>query len=310
MQGPSERVCKIVIAVLAGILLPVFIIAGLGFGWAKAGLPLDRGFVSRLVINVATPCLILDSVSKLGLPLTEFTTILSSALIMYATVAFAAALILRLSSLPLRSFLPSMTFGNAGNIGLPLSYFAFGDEGLGFSAGVFLVAVVLQFTLAPALQDGRPALKTLATTPVVYSSAIGVALLATGASLPDWLDRTVALLGDVAIPLALLTLGFALAEFRVRRASLAVGLGLGRLALGFGIALGVSELLGLTGIARSVLILTGGMPTAVVCYLLAERYGRDPDDVAGVVLVSTLTAAFLMPLLVAYVLWLEGSLPA
>ena len=49
----------------------------------------------------------------------------------------------------------------------------------------------------------------------------------------------------------MLTLGFALAEFRVRRASLAVGLGLGRLALGFGIALGVSELLGLTGIARS-----------------------------------------------------------
>jgi len=84
---------------------------------------------------------------------------------------------------------------------------------------------------------------------------------------------------------------------------------LGRLALGFVVALGVSELLGLTGIARSVLILNGGMPTAVVCYLLAERYGRDPDDVAGVVLVSTLAAAFLMPLLVAYALWLEGSLP-
>ena len=297
------------ISVLAGILLPVFIIAGIGFGWAQAGLPLDRSFVSRLVINVATPCLILDSVSKLGLPLFEFATMLASALIMYMTAALAAALILRLARLPLRSFLPSMTFGNAGNIGLPLAFFAFGDEGLGLSAGVFLVAVVLQFTLAPALQDGRPALKTLATTPVVYGSALGVTLLATGTTLPAWLDRTVALLGGIAIPLALLTLGFALAEFRVRRASLAIGLGLGRLVLGFGVALGVSEILGLTGIARSVLILNGGMPTAVVCYLLAERYGRDPDDVAGVVLVSTLTAAFLMPLLVAYALWLEGSLP-
>ncbi len=297
------------ISVLAGILLPVFIIAGLGFGWAKAGLPLDRGFVSRLVINVATPCLILDSVSKLGLPLSEFTTMLTSAVIMYVAAASAAALILRSAGLPLRSFLPSMTFGNAGNIGLPLSFFAFGDAGLGLSAGVFLVAVVLQFTIAPALQDGRPAVKALFTTPVVYASALGVTLLATGAALPAWLDRTVALLGDVAIPVALLTLGFALAEFRIRRAPLAIALGLGRLALGFSVALGVSEVLGLTGIARSVLILNGGMPTAVVCYLLAERYGRDPDDVAGVVLVSTLTAAFLMPLLVAYALWLEGSLP-
>ncbi|MDH3419880.1 MAG: AEC family transporter [Gammaproteobacteria bacterium] len=297
------------IEVLAGILLPVFIVAGIGFGWARLGLPLDRGFVSRLVINVATPCLILDSVSKLGLPLSEFTTMLASALIMYAAAALGASLVLRLAGLPQRSFLPSMTFGNAGNIGLPLSYFAFGDEGLGLSSGVFLVAVVLQFTLAPALQDGRPALKTLATTPVVYGSALGVALLATGTALPSWLDRTVGLLADIAIPLALLTLGFALAEFRIRRASIAISLGLGRLVLGFSVALGVSELLGLTGVARSVLILTGSMPTAVVCYLLAERYGCDPDDVAGVVLVSTLTAAFLLPLLVAYALWLEGSLP-
>jgi predicted permease len=298
-----------VIEVLSSILLPVFIVAGIGFGWARLGLPLDRGFVSRLVINIATPCLILDSVSKLGLPLSEFTTMLASALIMYAAAALGASLILRLAGLPQRSFLPSLTFGNAGNIGLPLSYFAFGDEGLGLSSGVFLVAVVLQFTLAPALQDGRPALKTLATTPVVYGSALGVTLLATGTALPSWLDRTVGLLADIAIPLALLTLGFALAEFRIRRASIAIGLGLGRLALGFGVALGVSELLGLTGVARSVLILTGSMPTAVVCYLLAERYGCDPDDVAGVVLVSTLTAALLLPLLVAYALWLEGSLP-
>lgn len=296
--------------VLAGILLPVFFVAGIGFGWAKAGLPLDRGFVTRLVINIATPCLILDSVSKLGLPLSAFTTMLTSALLMFAITASGAAIILRLVGLPQRSFLPSMTFGNAGNIGLPLSYFAFGDEGLGLSAGVFLVAVVIQFTLAPALQDGRPALKTLATTPVVYGSALGVTLLATGTALPVWLDRTVELLAGVAIPLALLTLGFALAEFRIRRASIAVGLGLGRLALGFVIALGVTELLGLTGVARSVLILNGAMPTAVVCYLLAERYDRDSDDVAGVVLVSTLAAALLLPFLVAYALWLDGSLPA
>jgi predicted permease len=52
------------------------------------------------------------------------------------------------------------------------------------------------------------------------------------------------------------------------------------------------------------------MPTAIVCYLLAARYNRDPDDVAGIVLVSTLASAILMPLLVSYALWLNGSLPA
>lgn len=297
------------IEVLAGILLPVFIVAGLGYCWAKLKLPLERDFVARLVMNIATPCLIVDSVSKLGLPLSEFTTMLVSAVVMFGVAALGAAFVLRLTGLPERSFLPSLTFGNAGNIGLPLSYLAFGDEGLGLSSGVFLTAVVLQFTLAPALQGRRAALKSLVTTPVVYGSALGVVLLGTGAALPAWLDTTVGLLADIAIPLSLLTLGFSLAEFRIQRAPIAIGLGLGRIVLGFGVALGVSELLGLTGVARSVLILQGAMPTAVMSYLLAERYGRNPDDVAGVVLVSTLAVALLLPLLVTYVLWLDGSLP-
>jgi hypothetical protein len=298
------------IEVLGSILLPVFILAGIGYAWAKLDLPLDREFVTRLVMGVATPCLIVDSVSRLDAPLGDFLQMLASAALMLLGTALAGALILRVSGLPQRSFLPSVTFGNAGNIGLPLSYFAFGDEGLGLSSGVFLTAVVLQFTLAPALQDGRPALRTLVTTPVVYGSIVGVALLATGSRLPEWLERTVGLLADIAIPLSLLTLGFALAHFTLKRAPVALGLGVGRIGLGLAVALGVSELLGLTGIARSVLVLHGGMPTAIVCYLLAARYGRDPDDVAGVVLASTLAGALAMPLLVAYALWLAGTLPS
>lgn len=297
------------IGVLADILVPVFALAGIGYAWAKLDLPLDREFVARLVMSVATPCLIVDSVSRLDAPLSDFFTMLASAVLLLVGTALGGALILRIAGLPQRSFLPSVTFGNAGNIGLPLSYFAFGDEGLGLSAGVFLTAVVLQFTLAPALQDGRPALRTLVTTPVVYGSVLGVALLATGVSLPASLDRTIALLADIAIPLSLLTLGFSLAAFKLKRAPVALGLGLGRIGLGFAVALGVSAALGLTGIARSVLILHGAMPTAIVCYLFAARYDRDADDVAGIVLASTLAGALLMPVLVSFALWLNGSLP-
>jgi len=149
----------------------------------------------------------------------------------------------------------------------------------------------------------------LVTTPVVYSSVIGVALLATQTTLPGWLDATIGLLAGIAIPMSLLTLGFSLAEFRVKRLPVAVGLGFARMALGFAMAATIAALFGLTGIARGVLLLHGGMPTALVCYLFAARYGRDPEDVAGIVLVSTLLAALSMPLLVAYALWAAGQLP-
>lgn len=298
------------IEVLAGILAPVFLVTGLGFAWSKLGMPVERQVITRLVMNVATPCLIVDSVSKLGLPLGNFLTMLASAILLLAGTSACGALILGVSGLPQRSFLPVLTFGNAGNIGLPLSYFAFGDDGLGLSAAVFLTAVVLQFTLAPALQGQVAPLKTLLSTPVVYASILGVGLLGTGAALPFWLDATIGLLADVAIPLSLLTLGFALAEFRIQRMPLALGLGVGRIFLGFGIALAVSQALSLDGVARSILVLHGAMPSAIVCYLLADRYDRHPEEVAGIVLVSTLAAAVLMPLIVSYALWLNGSLPA
>jgi predicted permease len=49
-------------------------------------------------------------------------------------------------------------------------------------------------------------------------------------------------------------------------------------------------------------VLQGAMPTAVFNYLFAARYARHPDDVAGIVLVSTLLVALLLPWLVSYVL--------
>jgi len=47
------------------------------------------------------------------------------------------------------------------------------------------------------------------------------------------------------------------------------------------------------------------MPTAVFSYLLSARYDRDPEDVAGIVLVSTLVSAASLPFLISYVLWIS-----
>ena len=165
---------------LAGILLPVFIVTGVGFLWCKFKMPMERDSFTRLVMNVATPCLVLDSVSKLTFPVAEFVTMLVGAVALLTGSALGGAIILKLFRLPRHSFLPALTFGNAGNMGLPLCLFAFGEQGLGLAAAVYLVAVVTQFTLVPTFQDRQPPLRTLFTTPVVYGATVGMALLATG----------------------------------------------------------------------------------------------------------------------------------
>jgi predicted permease len=104
----------------------------------------------------------------------------------------------------------------------------------------------------------------------------------------------------------LLALGNTLGGLKVRRLGLASGLAAARLALGIGTALGVGKVIGLDGLPLAVLVLQGAMPTAVFNYLFAARYERHPEEVAGIVLVSTLLVALLLPWLVTYVLALGG----
>ena len=294
-------------AQLVDILLPVFALAAVGYGWQRLGVPFEREFVTRVIMNIAGPCLIVDSLAGLEVSTDRFATMVAASVAAFlATLAVSFVLLkgLRLST---RSYLPAIGIGNTGNLGLPLSLFAFGPEGLGLAVAVYAVNSVGQFTLTPMLQSGAPSLKTLVTTPVIYGAVIGTVLLATGATLPEWLSSTVGLLGDLMIPLMLLALGNTLGGLHAKRLPFALGMSVVRLVIGFGIALGVAELFDLEGTARGVLVLQGAMPAAVFNYLFAARYNRSPDDVAGIVLASTLLSALTMPLLVTFCLRLAAA---
>jgi predicted permease len=227
---------------------------------------------------------------------------LGGSVAMFVLTAACSFVILKLARLPIRSYLPALAIGNNGNLGLPLCLFAFGQEGLGLAVAVYVTNSVGQFTLTPLLQARTSPWRTLATTPVVYGALIGAAVLGGDVALPQWVSTTIGLLGDLMIPLMLLALGNTLGGLHIKRFPFALGWGTARLAIGFLVALAVAELFGLDGVARGVLILQGTMPAAIFNYLFAARYDRDPDDVAGIVLMSTIVGALLLPALVAYVL--------
>jgi len=293
-----------VIAQLSGILLPVFVLAGIGYGWRFFNVPFDREFITRLILNVAGPCLIVDTLAELDMPLVDFLGMTAGSATLFVATIFGAWALLRLAGMSIRSYLPALAIGNTGNLGLPLCLFAFGQEGLALAVAVYVTNSVGQFTLTPMLQSHTSPLKTLASTPVVYGAIVGLLVLFLDIELPPWVDATVGMLGGLMIPLMLLALGNTLGELRVKRLPFAFGWGTARLVLGFVVALGVAQLFGLEGVARGVIILQGTMPAAVFNYLFAERYNRAPDDIAGIVLISTLISMLVLPFLVTYVLML------
>ncbi len=284
-------------AQLIPILAPIFIVSFLGYGWARLKVPFQRDFLTSLVMNIGVPCLILNGTAKLDADASVFLSMMGFAVLALVTCTLVGGIVLRLMNQPLRSFLPPIAFGNAGNLGLPLCLFAFGKQGLGLAIGFYLVGSVTQFIAGPLFQGRKPVWKTLLTTPVNYAAVIGVSLLATGTALPRWIGNTVELLAGVAIPLMMLALGHALGSFKVQRLPVALGIAAGRLGLGLLVGIALVQVFGLTGTERGVVLVQSSMPVAVFNYLLAARYDRHPEDIAGAIVISTLVAFAALPLL-------------
>lgn len=289
-------------AQLVPILAPVFIVTLIGFGWARLSVPFQREFLTGLVMQIGVPCLILNGVVQLEAEASLFLAMIGYALIALTTCTIIGALLLRALGQPLRSYLPPIAFGNAGNLGLPLCLFAFGQQGLGLAIGFYLVGSVTQFIAGPLFQGREPMWRTLLTTPVNYAAIAGVLLLSTGTTLPLWLANTVGLLAGVAIPLMMLALGHSLGSFKVQRLPLAAGLAVARLGLGLAVGYTITLAFGLTGIERGVVLVQSAMPVAVFNYLLAARYDRHPEDIAGAIVLSTLMAFAGLPALLLFAL--------
>jgi predicted permease len=292
------------IAEVAAVLAPVFVMAALGYAWRLTGAPFDLPFVTRIIMYVAGPCLVFTSLSELTLPLGEFWGMVGAMIVVTLAVAGVSAALIHVLGLSQRSFLPALTLGNTGNLGLPLCLFAFGQEGLGLAVAIYVTNSLLQFTFVPLLHTRVSVLKTLLSTPMLYGAVAGLGVVIAGVRVPVWLGNTLGAIGDLLIPLMLMALGNTVGGLKAHNLPRAIGLGTARLAISFLVAVGVSFALGLSGVAQGVLVLQGAMPAAVFSYLFAARYDRDADDIAGIVLVSTLLGAVTLPLLVSYALWL------
>lgn len=289
-------------AEIATIIAPVFICAAIGFGWARSGQPFDSHLVSTLVMNIGAPCLIVGTLGKVDMPADHFSQILLATVLVLALTGLLATLLCAIFGLSFRAFITPLCFPNSGNMGLPLSMFAFGDEGLAVALGVFLVMSCTHFSLGLALVSGRGSLQTVLRSPIVYAALIAMGLVYSEQQLPGWIQNTTDLLGGLSIPLMLITLGVSLQRLRVSDVAVSLGLAVARLVIGLSVGLLVVEILALEGVVAAVIIMQSAMPAAVFNYLLAHRYERQPEAVAGMVVLSTLLSIVWLPFVLGIVL--------
>jgi hypothetical protein len=287
---------------LAAIISPIFVSAALGFFWERLRRPFDTTFVTALVTTVGTPCLVGATLTRVEIDPQALGTMAGAAILAFLGFVAIGVVVLRGAGLPLHSYLPALIFPNAGNMGLPLNLFAFGETGLAFAIVFFTVFSVLQFTLGVGIAAGSFAPGRLLRLPLIYAVAASLVFMATGTPVPAWLSNTLDLLGGLTIPLMLVALGVSLARLRVRNLGRSLVLSLVRLGIGVVTGLALAWALDLSGAARGVLILQCAMPVAVFNYLFAQLYHRQPEEVAGMVVISTAISFATLPLLLLLVL--------
>ena len=295
-------------AQLFGIISPILLCAGAGLIWVRLDYEFPTDFVTRIIMYFGAPCMVLSSLTRMHADMGAVITTISLGLLTMSLVGMAGWVALRRYRVDVHSFLPSLLFPNCGNMGLSLCLFAFGQEGLTLGVGYFIGMLFFQFTLGNFIYShGRGSwgdrLKSLACQPVIYAMFIGLICMKNQWALPVWAANTTELMGGVTIPLMLLTLGASLARLQVGAWKMSLAFSFARIFGGLGVAYLLCALFGVEGITRKVILLQSAMPVAVFNYLFALHYDRKHEDVAGIVVVSTLVGFAFLPFLIG---WLMG----
>lgn len=292
----------IIFVTVLEIVAPVFLLALIGFIWVKLDFEYRVDFVTRLAMTLAVPCLIFTALMKTEIDPNALTSLLLASVLAHAAIAAIGALGFWALGMRQQTYLAPFTFGNTGNLGLPLALFAFGAEGLGYAMVIFAVSAIFSFTFGIWIVSGGGSLLRALKEPMVGATLLGTLFLWQGWQTPEFLTNTLELIGQMAIPLMLITLGVAVARLKPGRIGQAFILAFVKYGVCAAVALAIGTALGLSDVPLAVLVLQTATPVAVTAYLLAQKYGGDPDAVAGLVVVSTLMSVAAIPLLLAFLL--------
>ena len=280
---------------IAGIMFPVLAVIGLGWFYARKHSP-DMAAVNRINMDLFAPALIFSALASRDFSIAANRwLLLASALIVLGSGVLALG-VARVARVQARMFVPPMMFNNCGNMGLPIAVLAYGQAGLAPAVAMFVVSNAFHFTLGARIVDPKASIGQLIATPMNVATVAGFAVAATDLPRPEVVMTTLKLVGDAMIPLMLFALGVRMVS--VNRSSWRIGL-LGALVCplsGLAVALLIDPILPLSPDQRGLMYIFASLPPAVLNFMVAERYNREPGKVAAIVLVGNIASVIFVPI--------------
>jgi hypothetical protein len=300
------------------VMMTLFAVVILGYVAGKLGYlggDFDRQ-LSRLVINITCPALILSSAMTGKLPDREYILpLLLISVITYAVltgIAFLLPRYLTKNKADEGAIGFALMFGNVGFMGYPVVASIFGHEAVFYAAVLNVVNTFAVFTVGTVLITGKNDVeqkrfekKVLYSTPMLacYLTMLIVALRID--YIPEAVSAPLTMIGNITVPAALLIIGSSMSNLSLRSL---LGNGTVYITTAFRLAIlpiGIYYLCTLLGFSPFVVNINTvviAMPVATYGTILCLKYGKDTTMITEVTFITTLISMVSIPLLVLFFL--------
>jgi len=300
------------------VMLTLFAIVLVGYGAGKLGYlggDFDRQ-LSRLVINMTCPALILSSAMTGELPDRQYILpLLLISVVTYAVltgVAFFLPRYLTKDRAEQGAVGFALMFGNVGFMGYPVVASIFGHEAVFYAAVLNVVNTFAVFTIGTILitgknevEGGRFQKKVLYSTPMMAAYLTMLIVILRIDNIPAWVSQPLTMIGNITVPAALLIIGSSMSTLSLRSLlgnATVYATALFRLVL---LPLGLYYLclpLGFSSFVVNINTVVIAMPVATYGTILCLKYNKDVTMMTEVTFITTLLSMLTIPVLVLFFL--------
>ncbi|WP_313683549.1 AEC family transporter [Pantoea sp.] len=292
---------------------PLFILIFLGYCLTRFGkwpASISEG-MNRFVFNVALPCMLFDVMSDFyKSPPVDFRLLLAffgSCLLVFIAGRVIAAKVFQLESIAGSVFALGGIFSNNVMLGIPIATVLLGEQALPSVALVLVFNSLILWTLLTVSVEwskhgsfsvqglGRTLISVL-KNPLIIGILSGTVWSFLQRPLPLIAAQPIDLLGSIAAPLSLVTLGMSLAHYRVRDGlKESYSICLLKLIVQPMCIWAIAWLTDLPALESKVVVLLGSMAVGVNVYLMSQKFQVLTGPAAASMLFSTLFAAVTTP---------------
>jgi malonate transporter len=299
---------------LLDLTAPLFMLIGAGYVLTRSGRwPLAAAdALTRFVFSIAIPMLLFrlmgDFAREPRVDARLLVAFFGGCFIVYAIGRFAAFAIFRMDGAAQSVFAMGGIFANNVLLGVPLAKVTLGEAALPAVSLVLVFNSLVLWTLATVSiewarhRDFSPAglVRTLVgviRNPIVASILIGTAFGFTGIVLPSFLDQTLVLVSQAAIPLSLIALGMGLAGFGVKSSwRISGAIAFAKLVLHPLAVYLLARVLDLPPLETAAVVMLAALPIGANVYLMSRQFDVLTGPVASGIVLTTVLAELTTPL--------------